>query len=118
MVGVVLAAIGIYGVIAYAVTRRTREIGVRIALGARRANITAMVLREGLWLSTIGSGIGLVMAAVVSRVLSSFLFGISPADPITFAGVTVLFTVIGLAACYWPIRRATRIDPIQALRYE
>jgi predicted permease len=118
MVGVVLAAIGIYGVIAYAVTRRTREIGVRIALGARRANITAMVLREGLWLSTIGSGIGLVMAAVVSRVLSSFLFGISPADPITFAGVTVLFTVIGLAACYWPIRRATRIDPIKALRYE
>ncbi len=118
LVGLVLAALGIYGVTAYAVTRRTREIGIRVALGARPTDVVRMVLREGLWLTGVGSAIGLVIAALVSRVLASFLFGIPPSDPITFAGVTVLFAVIGLAACYWPVRRATRIDPTEALRYE
>jgi predicted permease len=118
IIGLVLAALGIYGVMAYAVTRRTREIGIRVALGARPTDIVRMVLREGLWLTAIGSAIGLVIAALVSRVLAAFLFGIPPTDPITFAGVIVLFVAIGLAACYWPVRRATRIDPTEALRYE
>jgi predicted permease len=118
MIGVVLAAIGIYGVVAYAVTRRTREIGIRVALGARKADIVGMVLREGLWLTAIGSAVGLAMAAVVSRVLAGFLFGVPPADPITFGGVTLLFTLIAMAACYSPVRRATHVDPTEALRYE
>ncbi len=103
---------------AYAVTRRTREIGIRIALGARRADVIRMVLREGLSLTAIGSAIGVMLAAAMSRVLAGFLFGIPPLDPLTFAGTTVLFTVIGLAACSVPMLRATRIDPTRALRYE
>ena len=118
IVGVMLTAIGIYGVMAYAVTRRTREIGIRIALGARRADVIRMVLREGLSLTAIGSAIGVLLAAAMSRVLAGFLFGIPPIDPLTFAGTTVLFTVIGLAACSVPMLRATRIDPTRALRYE
>jgi predicted permease len=118
IVGLMLTGIGIYGVTAYAVTRRTREIGIRIALGARRAEVVRMVLREGFSLTLIGSAIGLVVAAAMSRVLAGFLFGIRPIDPITFAGTTMLFVAIGLAACYVPVRRATHIDPTQALRYE
>ena len=118
IVGLLLAGLGIYGVTAYAVARRTREIGIRTALGARRADIIRMVLREGLSLTLIGSAVGLVFAAAVSRVLAGFLFGIPPIDPITFAGAAVLFAAIGLAACYVPVRRATRIDAMEALRYE
>jgi len=118
IVGLILAGIGIYGVTAYAVTRRTREIGIRVALGARRADVIRMVVREGLALTLIGSAIGLLIAAAVSRVLEAFLFGIRPIDPVTFVSTTLLFAAIGLAACYVPVRRATRIDPTQALRYE
>jgi len=118
IVGLILAGIGIYGVTAFAVARRTREIGIRIALGARRADIISMVLREGLSLTLIGSAVGLMFAAAVSRVLAAFLFGIPPIDPVTFTATTVLFAVIGLAACYVPVRRATHIDPTQALRCE
>jgi predicted permease len=118
IVAVILTAIGIYGVTAYAVTRRTREIGIRIALGARTADVITMVLRESVALTLIGSAIGMVVAAAMSRVLAGFLFGIPSTDPITFAATTVLFAAIGLAACYVPVRRATRIDPTQALRYE
>jgi predicted permease len=118
MVGVMLTGIGLYGVMAYAVTRRTREIGIRIALGAQRADVIRMVLREGLSLTAIGSAIGVILAAVMSRVLAGFLFGIPPLDPMTFVGTTVLFTVIGVAACCVPVLRATRIDPTRALRYE
>ena len=118
MVGVMLTGIGIYGVMAYAVTRRTREIGIRIALGARRADVIRMVLREGLSLTAVGSAIGAILAAAVSQVLAGFLFGIPPLDPVTFAGTTVLFTMIGAAACCVPVLRATRIDPAQALRFE
>jgi len=117
-VGLMLAGIGIYGVTAYAVARRTREIGIRMALGARPADIIRMVLREGLVLTLIGSAIGLIVAAAISRVLAGFLFGIAPLDPVTFTGTTVLFVAIGLAACCVPVRRATHIDPTQALRYE
>jgi predicted permease len=118
IVGLTLAAIGIYGVTAYAVTRRTREIGVRIALGARTTDVMAMVLREGLALTLIGAALGLLLAAAVGQVLASHLFGIPPIDPVTFTAATLLFVAIGLAACYTPVRRAAHIDPTQALRYE
>ena len=118
MIGLLLAAIGIYGAIAYVVARRTREIGIRVALGARPVDIVGLIMREGVSLTVIGSAIGLVIAAGISRVLAAFLFGLPPSDPITFVGVTVLFTMTAFAACYWPVRRATRIDPTEALRYE
>jgi hypothetical protein len=117
-VGLLLTGIGIYGVMAYTVTRRTREIGIRLALGARRADVISMVLRQGLFLTTMGSAIGMMLAAAVGRVLAGFLFGIPPIDPITFAATTVLFATIGLAACYVPVLRATRVDPTRALRFE
>ena len=118
MVGLLLASIGIYGVTASAVARRTREIGIRMALGARRTDVVRMVMREGLWLTLIGSAVGLMLAAGASHVLGGFLFGIPPIDPLTFAGTTALFAGVGMAACYVPIRRATHIDPTEALRYE
>jgi putative ABC transport system permease protein len=118
IVGLILAGIGIYGVTTFAVARRTREIGIRIALGATRTDVVRMVLREGLSLTLIGSAVGLLFAALVSRVLAAFLFGIPPVDPVTFTATTVLFAAIGLTACYVPVRRATRIDPTQALRCE
>ena len=113
-----LAGFGLFSLMAYSVAQRRREIGIRIALGARRADIISMVLREGLSLTLIGSAMGLIIAAAVSRVLAGYLFGIPPIDPVTFAGTTVVFAAIGLAACYGPARRATRIDAMEALRYE
>jgi putative ABC transport system permease protein len=118
LVGALLAAIGIYGVTAYAVTRRTREIGIRMALGARRADVVAMVLRQGIWLAVIGSTIGLLLAAGASRVLVGFLVGVAPLDPMVFGGAAALFAAVGLAACYVPARRATHVDPLAALRCE
>jgi putative ABC transport system permease protein len=117
-IGVLLAAIGIYGVTAYAVTRRTREFGIRLALGARRADIVGMVLRQGMRLAAIGAAIGLALSAAASRVLVVVLAGVSPMDPLIFGGATALFIAIGLAACYGPARRATKVDPLIALRYE
>jgi predicted permease len=118
IVGLLLAAIGIYGVMAYAVTRRTREIGIRIALGATRSDVLRLVLRHGLALSLGGAAIGLLLAAFASRLLVTFLFGVPPLDPLIFAGAALLFAAIGLTACYLPARRATRIDATEALRYE
>src|SRR6185295_11705244 len=116
LVVMLLAAIGIYGVTAYAITRRTREIGVRIALGAQRADIVGMVLRQGMSLALAGSAIGLMLAAAASRLLTNLLFGIPPIDPVTFTGAAALFAVIGFMACYVPARRATKVDPLLALR--
>ena len=118
LVGVLLAALGIYGVTAYAVTRRTREIGIRIALGAQRVDVMQMILREGMRLAAIGAAIGLTLAASAGRLLSSFLLGVAPIDAVAFAGAAALFAAVGLAACYMPARRATRIDAMEALRYE
>jgi predicted permease len=118
LVGMLIAAVGIYGVTAYAVARRTREIGIRIALGAGRAEVVRMVLRQGLRLVAAGAAIGLLLAALAGRLLVGLLFGLPPLDPVTFAGATALFAVIGVAACYFPARHATRIDPMDALRYE
>jgi hypothetical protein len=117
-IGLLLAAIGIYGVTAYTVTRRTREIGVRIALGADRRNIARMILGGGLSLVAIGSAIGLAAAAVASRLLTSLLFGVPSLDPIAFGGAALLFAVVALIACAVPVRRALNIDPTEALRYE
>jgi predicted permease len=118
LVGLLLASIGIYGVTAYAISRRTREIGIRMTLGAQRADVVRMVLRQGMSLVAIGAAIGLLLAAAAGRVLGRLLFGLPPLDPVTFGGATLLFAAIGLAACYVPIRRATRISPVEALRYE
>jgi hypothetical protein len=118
LVGLLLAAIGIYGVTAYTVARRTREIGIRIAMGAQRANVIGMVLGQGMRLVLIGAAIGLLLAAGASRLLVRLLFGVPPLDPITFAGAAVLFAAVGLAACWVPVRRATAVDPVAALRYE
>jgi predicted permease len=118
LVGLLLAAIGVYGVTAYAVTRRTCEIGIRIAMGAQRADVLRMVMRQGMWLVGLGSAMGLLLAAAGSRLLVRLLFGVPPLDPLTFGGAAVLFAMIGLTACYVPARRATRIDATEALRYE
>jgi predicted permease len=117
-IGLFLAAIGVYGVTAYSVARRTREIGIRIALGASRGDIVAMVLRHGMVLVAGGSAIGLLLAAGASRMLGNLLFGVPPLDPATFGTAAVLFAIVGLIACYVPTRRAIRVNAVEALRYE
>jgi predicted permease len=118
LVGLLLAAIGIYGVTAYVVTRRTREIGIRMSLGATRAAVVRMVLRRAMTLVFVGSAIGVLMGAGAGQVLSGARFGVPSPDAAMFAGAVVLFMLVGLAACYVPARRATRIGAMDALRYE
>ena len=113
-----LATLGIYGVMAYSVTQRTREIGVRIALGAAPADVLRLVVGRGLRLTAVGMALGLAAALGVTQLLTGLLYGISPADPITYVGVVLLLGTVALAACYIPARRATRIDPMVVLRYE
>ena len=118
LLALLLASVGLYGVIAYSTTRRTAEIGVRIALGAHRRDVMAMVLKEALRLTAIGVVIGLALAPAVGRVVSSMLYGVSAADPLTILGASVLIFVAAALAAFLPARRAMRIDPIGALRYE
>jgi putative ABC transport system permease protein len=113
-----LAAIGIYSVLAYSVRRRMREIGVRMALGAQRADILHMVLYQGTKLALVGTGIGIAAAFGLTRLMSSQLFGVTATDPVTFVSVAALIVLVALAACYIPARRATKVDPMAALRYE
>ncbi len=118
MLALVLAGVGVYGVMSYAVTQRTSEIGLRVTMGAQPQDVFHIIVGEGLRLSLLGVGIGLVTALALTRLLQSFLFGISAYDPLTFVGVSVLLTLVALAASFFPARRATRVDPLVALRYE
>ena len=113
-----LSSIGIYGVISYVVGQRTREIGIRIALGAQRGTVLRLMLGEGMKMAMIGIGVGIVAAAGLTRLMSQLIYGVSAADPVTFAGVIVILTTVAFAACYVPARRAMRVDPIIALRCE
>jgi putative ABC transport system permease protein len=117
-VALVLAAIGIYGVMSYAVSARTQEMGVRLAVGAQRRDVIWLVMRQVLKLSLIGLTIGIVVLLFVSNALESLLFGVRAADPLTIAGVAVLLGAVALAAAWAPASRASRVDPIEALRYE
>jgi putative ABC transport system permease protein len=113
-----LASLGIYGVLAYFVTQHTNEIGVRIALGANRRNILALVLKKGMGLTLLGIAIGLATSFAFTRLMSSLLFGVKSSDPVTFTVVPLLLVVVALLACWVPARRATKVDPMIALRYE
>jgi hypothetical protein len=116
--GLVLALVGVYGVVAYAASRRTHEIGIRMALGADRRNILRMVLGRGFGLVLAGIAAGVLLALGLARFMASMLFGIRPGDPLTFGVVSLLLALVALVACYLPARRATRVDPLVALRYE
>ena len=115
---VVLASVGLYGVISYAVTQRTWEIGIRMALGAQRSSILKLVIGQGLGLTVIGIVAGIAGALAVTRFLESLLYGVTPTDPATFLGIPLLLAAVALLACYIPARRAMRVDPNSALRYE
>jgi predicted permease len=117
-VAVVLATVGVYGVMTYSVARRTREIGIRMALGAARADVIGLVVRQSLTLTAVGIGLGLIGAAALTRYLSGLLFGLTPLDPATFIGVAAVFTFVATLAASVPARRAARVDPLVALRYE
>ena len=118
LLALALSAVGVYGILHFAVAQRTHEFGVRIALGASDATLLRLVLVDGMKLPFIGLTIGLVAAFGLTRVMEHLLFGVKATDPITFAGVAALLVAVALVACWLPARRATRIDPIVALRHE
>ena len=118
VLALLLASIGLYAVMAYIVRQRTREFGIRIAVGATGGEVVSMTIREGMLLVTAGIAIGLILARVLTSALETLLFGISDTDAPTFIGVAVILSVVALCACYLPARRASRVDPVAALRHE
>jgi ABC-type antimicrobial peptide transport system permease subunit len=117
-IALALAAVGLYGVMSYAARQRTREIGIRMAIGAQPADVLRLLARQGIWLTGIGLGIGLAMAYFVSRILGGFLYGVSSRDWATFAAVSVLLLAVAMVAVLVPARRAARMDALRSIRYE
>src|SRR5208337_200270 len=116
--GLTLASVGIYGVVSYSVSQRTHEIGVRMVLGAKRADVLKIVVGQGLRSVLIGTGIGVAASIGLTRFLQTMLFGVKPTDLVTFVGVSLVLLVVAWLACYIPARRASKVDPMVALRYE
>ena len=118
VLAVLLAAIGIYGVMSYVVAGRTREVGLRVALGAARSDVLLLIMKQGMSLALIGLSAGLLIGFGAARLMVKLLFGVNPSDPLTFAGVLILLGAVAALACYIPARRAAKVDPLVALRYE